>query len=120
VEWYDVQRGTIYSCLKGLVTDGLLERAVADILRPERRKAIKKSSKDQWTDYLTELGTDAQAWTAALVQQYLAETQNVESWISSCRRSLKEVGLRYKNHALQSPSLGLRNKNQSARNSKKR
>ncbi|MFP9193919.1 winged helix-turn-helix domain-containing protein [Natrialbaceae archaeon A-CW1-1] len=38
---------------------------------------------------------DAPAWTPALVQQYLAETYDVEYSIQKCQRLLKESGLSY-------------------------
>jgi len=39
------------------------------------------------------------------VQQYLAETDDVEYSIPSCRRLLKEARLSYQNHAAQPPNL---------------
>ncbi len=98
-EWYDVQRRTIYSWLKRLDTDESLEQAVTDAHRPGRKRKLPENEQQEFEETVhespREVGVDAPAWTPALVQQYLEETYDVEYSIPSCRRLLKEAGLRY-------------------------
>jgi transposase len=98
-EWYDVERRTIYSWLKRLDTDGSLEEAVSDAQRSGRPRKLSENEQDAFEQSLhqspTEVGYDVQAWTPTLVQRHLEETYEVEYSIPSCRRLLKEAGLRY-------------------------
>ncbi len=98
-EWYGVQRRTIYSWLKRLDTDESLELAVTDAHRSGRKRKISESEQKEFEEAVHEspvkVGFDAQAWTPALVQQYLNETYEVDYSIPSCRRLLKEAGLNY-------------------------
>lgn len=98
-EWYDVQRRTIYSWLKRLDTDDSLEQAVTDSNRPGRNRKLSERQQEQFEETVydppEEVGIDAPSWTPALVQQYLDETYDVQYSIPSCRRLLKEAGLRY-------------------------
>ena len=98
-EWYDVERRTIYSWLKRLDTDESLEQAVSDAHRSGRKRKLSEIQQKEFEATVhgspDEVGIDAPAWTPALVQQYLAETYDVEYSILSCRRLLKEAGLSY-------------------------
>jgi transposase len=98
-EWYGVERRTIYSWLKRLDTDGSLEEAVSDAQRSGRPRKLSESQQDAFERSLhqspTEVGYDAETWSPTLVQQHLEETYDVEYSIPSCRRLLKEAGLRY-------------------------
>jgi transposase len=98
-EWYDVQRRTIYSWLKRLDTDESLEQAVTDAHRSGRKRKLSETEQQEFEDTVhdppEEVGIDAPAWTPALVQQYLEEAYGVEYSIPSCRRLMKEAGLRY-------------------------
>jgi transposase len=98
-EWYDVQRRTIYSWLKRLDTDESLEQAVSDDKRTGRKRKLSESQQQEFEDTVQDppeaVGVDAPAWTPALVQEYLAETYDVEYSLPSCRRLLKEAGLSY-------------------------
>jgi transposase len=98
-EWYDVQRRTIYSWLKRLDTDQSLEQAVSDSKRTGRKRKLSEIEQKEFEETVheppTEVGIDAPAWTPALVQQHLEDAYDVDYSIPSCRRLLKEAGLRY-------------------------
>lgn len=98
-EWYGVERRTIYSWLKRLDTDEPLEQAVTDAHRTGRKRKLSGKEYEQFKSTVhappEEIGYDAPAWTPALVQQYLAETYDIEYSTPSCRRLLKEAGLSY-------------------------
>ncbi len=98
-EWYGVQRRTIYSWLTRLDTDESLEQAVTDAHRSGRKRKLSETQQKEFKETVhespEEVGVDAPAWTPALVQQYLAETYDVEYSIPSCRRLLNEAGLSY-------------------------
>jgi transposase len=97
-EWYGVQRRTIYSWLKRLETEPL-EQAVQDDHRSGRPRKLTEEQQQQLEQTLqqppTEAGIDAPAWTPALLDGFLEETFGVEYSIPSCRRLMKEAGLRY-------------------------
>ncbi len=99
VEWYGVERKTIYNWLTRLDTDESLEQAVTDAQRSGRRRKLSETEQEQFNatvhDSPEEVGFDAPAWTPTLVQQFLDETYDVEYSIPSCRRLLKEAGLSY-------------------------
>lgn len=98
-EWYGVQRRTIYSWLKRLDTDESLEQAVVDDHRSGRKRKTSEKEQKEFEEMVhespEEVGFDASAWTPSLVQQSLDETYGVEYSIPSCRRLLKEAGLRF-------------------------
>ena len=98
-EWHDTGRRTIYSWLKRLDTDESPEQAVTDAKRTGRNRKLSDSEQQQFENTVHEppedVGIDAPAWTPALVQEYLQETYGVDYSIPSCRRLLKEAGLRY-------------------------
>lgn len=97
-EWYGVERRTIYSWLKRLDAESL-EHAVEDAHRPGRPRKLSENEQDALEQTLhdppTEVGYDASAWTPALVRTHLKETYDVNYSIPSCRRLMKEAGLRY-------------------------
>ncbi len=98
-EWYGVQRRTIYNWLTRLDTDESLEQAVTDTHRSGRKGKLSETHQIEFKETVhespEESGVDAAAWTPALVQQYLAETYDVEYSIPSCRRLLREPGFSY-------------------------
>jgi transposase len=98
-EWHDTGRRTIYSWLKRLDTDESLAQAVTDAKRTGRKRKLSDSELHEFEETVheppAEVGIDAPAWTPALVQDYLDETYGVEYSLPSCRRLLKEAGLRY-------------------------
>ena len=100
-EWHDVQRRTIYSWLTRLDTEESLEQAVTDAHRSGRKRKISEKQQQAFEETVqdppTAVGIDAPAWSPVLVQRYLEETCGVEYSIPSCRRLLKEAGLRYQN-----------------------
>lgn len=99
-EWYGVQRRTIYSWLSGLDGDRLTE-SVCDDKRSGRPRKLTDDQQRRLRRTLrqppTEAGYDATNWTPKLVCTHLADTHDVEYSIPSCRRLLKEAGLRYRN-----------------------
>jgi transposase len=101
-EWYDVQRRTIYSWLTRLDSDSLAD-AVQDEDRSGRPRKLDPGQYAQLTELLTEppkaAGYDAATWTPALVQQCLVDRFDVAYSQPSCRRLMKEAGLRYERTA---------------------
>lgn len=97
--WYGVERRTIYSWLMRLDTDEPLARAVEDEHRSGRPRKLSETERAQLERTLHEppsaAGYDAPAWTPELVRTYLATHHDVEYSRPSCRRLMKEVGLRY-------------------------
>lgn len=97
-EWHDVERRTIYSWLKRLESASF-EAAVEDAHRSGRPRKLSEDEQGEFEATLheppTEVGYDAPAWTPKLVRTYLEETYDVEYSIPSCRRLMKEAGLRY-------------------------
>jgi transposase len=98
-EWHGTGRRTIYSWLMRLDTDGPLEQAVSDDHRSGRKRKLSESQQEEFEQTVhqppAEVGIDAPAWTPALVREFLEETYDVEYSTPSCRRLLKEAGLRY-------------------------
>jgi transposase len=97
--WHDVRRRTIYNWLTRLDTAGSLEHAATDDHRDGRKR---KLSDTQLTGFRNAVraspdavGMDAPGWTPALARRYLARIYGVEYSIPSCRRLLREAGLRY-------------------------
>lgn len=98
-EWYDVQRRTIYGWLKRLEEEPL-EEAAQDDRRSGRPRKLSDAQRAQLEATLheppSEAGYDAPAWTPSLVQTYLDERFGVTYSRPSCRRLMKEAGLRYR------------------------
>ena len=98
-EWYGTGRRTIYSWLMRLDTDEPLDQAVSDNKRTGRKRKLSDTQQNEFEQTVheppTEVGYDAPAWTPALVQKFLDETNGVEYSYPSCRRLLKEAGLSY-------------------------
>jgi len=99
-EWHDVERRTIYGWLRRLDTDEPISDAVADAPRSGRNRKLTDAQQAEFERAVNEppasAGIDAPAWTPALVREFLAERYGVEYSIPSCRRLLKEAGLRYR------------------------
>jgi transposase len=99
-EWNDVERKTIYSWLMRFDTDGDLPSAATDGHRSGRRRKLSEEQLRAFERTVREpptaVGIDEQAWTPALVQQHVADRYGVEYSLPSCRRLLKEAGLRYR------------------------
>jgi len=97
--WYGVQRRTIYNWLNRLERESLT-KAVTDEHRPGRPRKLSREQREQLQRALheppTDAGYDAPTWTPALTQRHLRETFDVEYSLPSCRRLMKEVGLRYR------------------------
>jgi transposase len=98
-EWYGVERRTIYSWLKRLEEKPLAE-AVRDDDRPGRPRRLSEREQNELEELLNgppgEVGYDAPAWTPELVADLLAERFDVAYSLPSCRRLMKEAGLRYR------------------------
>jgi transposase len=98
-EWFGVGRRTIYSWLQRLDTDEPLWEAVSDAQRSGRTRKLSETELEEFRETLhespEEAGYDEPAWTTKLVRHHLEEAYDVEYSIPSCRRLLKEAGLRY-------------------------
>lgn len=98
-EWYGVQRRTIYSWLKRLEAP-VIENAVRDAhrsgrprkLTDEQQAALKRALHHPPED----VGDDAGAWTPELVHRYVHQRFGIDYSLPSCRRLMKEAGLRYR------------------------
>lgn len=99
-EWHDVERRTIYNWLERLDTDGSPADAVTDAQRPGRTRKLSDDQRKEFELTVQQppeaVGLEAPAWSPALVRQYLEEAYGVEYSVPSCRRLLKEAGLRYR------------------------
>lgn len=99
-EWFDKGRRTIYGWLVRLDTDESLSAAVTDGRRSGRTRKLSGDDLDEFRQTVREsprdAGYDEPAWTTELVRHHLEETYDVEYSIPSCRRLLKEAGLRYR------------------------
>jgi len=98
-EWHDTGRRTIYSWLMRLDTDEPLAQAVSDAHRSGRKRKLSETQQKEFEHTVheppEEAGIDAPAWTPALVQEFLEDSYGVEYSYPSCRRLLKEPGLKY-------------------------
>jgi len=98
-EWFDVQRRTIYGWFKRLEDEPLPE-AIYEDHRTGRPRKLSDSQQTQLREILHEspdaVGYDGATWTPALVQQYLQREFDVAYSRPSCRRLMKEAGLRYR------------------------
>lgn len=88
-EWYDVQRRTIYSWLKQLEQSRLSTPSAMLTEVDDLANSATTSRRSSKKHYMTPRPRPA------LVQEYLAETFDVEYSHPSCRRLMKEAGLSY-------------------------
>lgn len=97
-EWFGVERRTIYSWLKRLEDRPLVE-AVTDAHRSGRPRKLGENEREHLAEALSgppiQHGYDAPAWTPALVRDFVREAFDADYSIPSCRRLMKEAGLRY-------------------------
>lgn len=98
-DWFGVQRRTIYGWLTRL-EDEPLAQAVYDDHRTGRPRKLSDTQQTQLQDVLGNspetVGYERSTWTPTLVQQYLREEFEVEYSRPSCRRLMKDAGLRYR------------------------
>ncbi|MFB6107296.1 MAG: helix-turn-helix domain-containing protein [Haloplanus sp.] len=98
-EWYGVERRTIYNWLRRL-EERPLDRAVRDERRSGRPRKLGDEGWTQVRETLhappSDAGYDASTWTPALLQRHLAEAFDAHYSRPSCRRLLREAGLRYR------------------------
>ncbi|THE66113.1 helix-turn-helix domain-containing protein [Salinadaptatus halalkaliphilus] len=108
-DWYGVERRTIYSWLTRL-EDESLEDAVTDAERPGRPRKLEDDERQAFERTLQEpptaAGYDESAWSPALVQTHLEEAYDATYSIPSCRRLMKEAGLRYHARRTETPADG--------------
>lgn len=97
--WFAVERKTIYNWLTRFES-AASERAVKNSRRPGRKRKVTESQYHRFVAAMQEFparyGYDEPTWTPALAQQYLADEFDVAYSIPSCRRLMKEAGLRYR------------------------
>ena len=97
-DWHGVQRKTIYNWLNRLDSESLVQ-AVADDHSPGRPRRLSQEQQNKLETMLhqppTEVGYDASAWTTAHLSDFLEAHFDVTYSLPSCRRFLKEAGLRY-------------------------
>lgn len=98
-DWYGVQRRTIYSWLKRL-EDPRIENAVRDAHRSGRPRKLTDEQRSSLEQTLHEppepSGDDAVVWTPELVRRYVRDRFGIDYSLPSCRRLMKEAGLRYR------------------------
>ncbi|RRJ31988.1 transposase [Halocatena pleomorpha] len=97
-EWYGVQRRTVYSWLKRL-EEPTIENAVRDAHRSGRPRKLTEEQQASLQQVLrrspTGFSDDAVTWTPELVRQYIHERFGIDYSLPSCRRLMKESGLRF-------------------------
>jgi transposase len=98
-EWFDVERKTIYNWFTRFEEEGL-ESAIRDKKRTGRPRKLTDEQLEELEVTLqhrpTAVGFDAPAWTTELLQAYIRERFGIDYSRSSCRRLLKEAGLRHR------------------------
>ena len=96
--WFDVERKTIYNWLTRLEAREF-ESAVRDEHRPGRPRKLSADQLARFEAILqdppTEAGYDVPAWTTELVQRLLHEEFDTDYSRPSCRRLMREAGLRH-------------------------
>ena len=101
-DWFDVERKTIYNWLKRLEEDEL-RQAVQDRDRPGRPRKLDEEALSELKELLQKspeaVDFDASVWTVTLVQTLLQNRFETEYSRSSCRRLMRECGLRPYTHA---------------------
>lgn len=100
-EWFDVERKTIYNWLTRLEAENL-DEAVQDEKRPGRPRKLGEEELNELEEILHNppmvAGYDAPGWTVELVQHLLQDEFDCEYSQPSCRRLMKELGLRYQKY----------------------
>lgn len=100
-EWFDVERKTIYNWLKRLEAENLNE-AVQDVKRPGRPRKLDEEELNELEEILHNppivAGYDVPGWTVELVQHLIQDEFDCEYSQPSCRRLMKELGLRYQKY----------------------
>lgn len=97
-EWFDVERKTIYNWLTRL-EERDLDEAIYDEKRPGRPRKLDEAELEELKNILhnppRDVEYDAPAWTVNLVQKLIQERFETKYSRPSCRRLMKELGLRY-------------------------
>ena len=97
--WFDVRRRTIHRWFERIET-APLDRAVHDEGRPGRPRKLDEGEQARLRETLQSppgaAGYDAATWTPELVQRHLAAAFDVDYSRPSCRRLMREAGLRYR------------------------
>lgn len=97
-EWFDVERKTIYNWLTRLEA-GDLDSAIRDAQRAGRPRKLSDPQLDELEAILqnppSAVGIDAPAWTTERLQQFVRDRFEISYSRPSCRRLMKEAGLRY-------------------------
>lgn len=98
-DWLGVERKTVYNWLTRLES-GDLVATVHDEHRPGRPRKLSAGQFEELKRTLRKPPTDAgyedPAWTTTLVREHVRDRYGVDYSRPSCRRLLKEAGLRYR------------------------
>lgn len=96
-EWFDVERKTIYNWLTRLESQDI-GTAIRDAPRSGRPRKLSVDQLEELDSLLHDAPPDVEygvaAWTTGLLQECLRERFDVEYSRSSCRRLMREAGLR--------------------------
>lgn len=97
--WYGVERKTVYNWLTRIEEEGVAVGSRDDD-RPGRPSKLRADEREELTAALQHpppmTDWDVAAWTPELVGAFVRETFGVEYSSSSCRRLLRDSGLRYR------------------------
>lgn len=97
-EWFAVERKTIYNWLTRLERADL-RGSSRDHDRPGRPRKLDPEELEEFKATLrdppTNLGYESPVWTTDLVRQALREIYRVTYSLASCRRIMREAGLRH-------------------------
>lgn len=98
-DWFGVERKTIYNWLTRFDRQELAN-AVRDGERPGRPRKLTEGQFEALTALLerspASIGYEAPGWTTTLVQTVIRERFGVDYSRASCRRLMREAGLRYR------------------------
>lgn len=98
-DWLDVERKTIYNWLTRMGREDL-ETAIVNEHRAGRPRKLSDDQLDTLKSALqhppSEVGYGVPAWTTDIFQQFIEDRFEIDYSRPSCRRLMKEAGLRHK------------------------
>jgi transposase len=97
--WFGVERKTVYHWLRRLDPDDIAA-SVTDDDRPGRPTKLSVQQRSTLYETLeappSRAGIDGESWTPELVRDHIRAVYDVSYSLPSCRRLMKEAGLRYR------------------------